>query len=152
MPQRMSCIFAKLPIGLRGASSSSDARPGRCRIARHWRILRSTMQIRHAPGSVCGGSRNCNRTRGSAPGRWQCGGEGAARERDLPRSWILSDTAMFEAAHTNPGTPQALRQALHLAEDYPAALVEGLLGTLRSASAQDPQDLAPSRDARPTAE
>lgn len=106
--------------------------------ARAWERVRGLAQLQPHP-----------RQRARAVAVWR---EREARERDLPRSWILSDTAMFEAAHTNPGTPQALRQALHLAEDYPAALVEGLLGTLRSASAQDPQDLAPSRDARPTAE
>ncbi len=78
--------------------------------------------------------------------------EHEARGRDLPRSWVLSDNAIFDAAHINPDTPQALRHALHLPEDYPAALVEGLLETLRKASQQPPEDLAPGRDTRPTAE
>jgi ribonuclease D len=106
--------------------------------ARAWERVRGLAQLQPHP-----------RQRARALAVWR---EGEARERDLPRSWILSDTAIFDAAHINPDTPQALRQALHLAEDYPAALVKGLLETLRSASQQDPQDMEPGRDARPTAQ
>jgi ribonuclease D len=106
--------------------------------ARAWERVRGLAQLQPHP-----------RQRTRALAVWR---EREARERDLPRPWILSDTAIFDAAHINPDTPQALRQALHLPEDYPAALVEGMLKTLRSASQQDPQDLAPGRDTRPTAE
>jgi ribonuclease D len=78
--------------------------------------------------------------------------EREARERDLPRSWILSDAALFDAAHINPTAVGSLRQELHLSEDFPAALAEGLLDTLRTASAQDPPDMTPGKDMRLTAE
>jgi ribonuclease D len=114
-------------------SSLYDADP-----ARAWERVRGLAQLQPHP-----------RQRVRALAVWR---EREARGRDLPRSWILSDTAMFEAAHLNPDTPLGLRQALRLPDDYPAALAQGLLGTLLSASQQEPQDLAPGRDARPTAE
>ena len=105
---------------------------------RAWERVRGLAQLQPHP-----------RQRARALAVWR---EREARERDLPRSWILSDTALFDAAHSNPSTLQSLRQALHLSEDFPAALAEGLLETLRAASAQGPPDMAPSKDMRLTAE
>jgi len=106
--------------------------------ARAWERVRGLAQLQPHP-----------RQRARALAVWR---EREARERDLPRAWILSDTAIFEAAHINPATLSSLRQALQLSADYPAALAAGLLETLRAASAQDPPDMTPSKDMRLTAE
>lgn len=106
--------------------------------ARAWERVRGLAQLQPHP-----------RQRARALAIWR---EREARGRDLPRSWILSDTAIFDAAHINPATRQELQQALHPPDDFPAALAEGLLETLREASEQDPSDMAPAKDTRPTPE
>src|SRR5450755_3250036 len=106
--------------------------------ARAWERVRGLAQLQPHP-----------RERARALAIWR---EREARARDLPRAWILSDAAMFDAAHLNPTTGQELQQALHPPDDFPAALAEGLLETLREASRRDPSDMAPGKDARLTAE
>jgi ribonuclease D len=106
--------------------------------ARAWERVRGLGQLQPHP-----------RQRARALAVWR---ERVARERDLPRPWILSDTALFDAARNNPATVPSLRQELHLSDDYPAVLAEGLLNALRAASAQDPSDMAPGKEMRLTAE
>jgi ribonuclease D len=64
--------------------------------------------------------------------------EKIARNRDLPRAWIMPDTAIFAVAQ---GAPPPLNDAL-------AANLESAL----AAAADQPQDQEPSVDARPTPE
>jgi ribonuclease D len=78
--------------------------------------------------------------------------EREARARDLPRPWILPDAGILDAAQSNPPDVQALRQRLRLPEDYPDALAGGALEALQASSQQDPHDMEPGRDLRPTAE
>lgn len=114
-----------------GDAALYDADP-----AHAWQRLRGLAQLQPRP-----------RGRARALAVWR---EGEARGRDLPRSWILSDTAIITAAHLDAVALPALRVALELPDDYPAALSEGLLATLAEASRQDPSDMNPARDARPT--
>jgi ribonuclease D len=74
--------------------------------------------------------------------------EKLARERDLPRAWILSDPAIFAIAHADPKTPAALEAVEPLNEKFAATL----LAALEAASAVPPADLEPVQDARPTPE
>jgi ribonuclease D len=106
--------------------------------ARAWERVRGLAQLQPHP-----------RQRARALAIWR---EREARGRDLPRSWILSDNGIFDAAHINPATRDELQRALQLPDDFPAALAEGLLATLREATAQEPADLTPGKDARPTPE
>ncbi len=77
--------------------------------------------------------------------------EGLAREKDLPRAWILPDAAIFSIAQANPTTPAALESVQPLNEK----LAAGLLSALAAAAADpgdDSLDLQPALDARPTPE
>src|SRR5271168_330304 len=59
-----------------------------------WVRLRGVAQLAPAP-----------RARAKALAIWR---EKLARERDLPRAWILSDAAIFSIAQANPATPAQL--------------------------------------------
>jgi ribonuclease D len=74
--------------------------------------------------------------------------EKLARERDLPRAWILSDAAIFAIAHANPKTPAALDTVESMNEKFAATL----LAALDVASGAAPEDLEPVQDSRPTPE
>ncbi len=106
--------------------------------ARAWERMRGLAQLQPHP-----------RSRARALANWR---EREARERDLPRSWILSDTAIFDLAQVNPPDSGALRRLRSLPEDLPEALASALLAALQEASRQEPHDMEPGRDARPTAE
>jgi ribonuclease D len=84
------------------------------------------------------------RSRAKALAVWR---ERLARERDLPRSWILSDAAIFAIAHANPATPAALEAVQPMNEKFAATLLEALRG-----SSVDASDREPVQDARPTPE
>jgi ribonuclease D len=71
-----------------------------------------------------------------------------ARERDLPRAWILSDAAIFSIAHANPASAAALEAVQPLNERLSATLLEAL----NAASGADPADQEPGQESRPTAE
>src|SRR5580698_8258341 len=73
------------------------------------------------------------RTRAKAAAVWR---ERLARDRDLPRAWILPDAAIFAVAH---GSPPPLNDGL-------AASLQGALAE----ASQDAQDQEPPQDARPT--
>lgn len=80
--------------------------------------------------------------------------EGLAREKDLPRAWILSDAAIFSIAHANPATPAALESIQPLNEKLSAGLLAALAAAAAApADAADATlDLQPALDARPTPE
>ncbi|HEY0799573.1 MAG TPA: HRDC domain-containing protein, partial [Steroidobacteraceae bacterium] len=73
--------------------------------------------------------------------------EKLARDRDLPRAWILSDAAIFAIAQADPKTPAALEAAEPMNEKFAASLLEAL-----DASSSAPTDLEPVQDSRPTPE
>ena len=85
------------------------------------------------------------RARAKAVAVWR---EKLARERDLPRAWILSDAAVFSIAHANPANAAALEAVQPMNERFAATL----LRALALASEDGPQDLAPVQDSRPTPE
>ncbi|HEY2686568.1 MAG TPA: ribonuclease D [Steroidobacteraceae bacterium] len=72
--------------------------------------------------------------------------ERLARERDLPRSWILDDAALFAVAHAAPKSPAALESIKPLNARFAASLLETL------AAATEDSDDAPPMDLRPTPE
>jgi ribonuclease D len=102
--------------------------------ARAWERLRGIGQLPPEP-----------RARAKAIAVWR---EKLARERDLPRTWILSDAALFSIAQANPTTAAALDAVSPMNEKFAATLLDALA----TAAAGDLQDLAPGQDARPTPE
>ena len=96
-----------------------------------WERLRGIGQLAPEP-----------RGRAKAIAIWR---EKAARERDLPRSWILSDAAIFSIAQANPASPAALDAVQPMNERFAAALLDALA----SSSTDDAQ---PAQDLRPTPE
>ncbi len=106
--------------------------------ARAWERLKGLAQLEPAP-----------RTRARAVAVWR---ERLARERNLPRSWILADTAVFAVAHSAPQTRAALAAVPGIPatfnEGFAAGLLEALNGAADGASGED----APARAARPTPE
>jgi ribonuclease D len=102
--------------------------------AQAWERLRGIGQLPPEP-----------RARAKAIAVWR---EKLARERDLPRAWILSDAAVFSIAHANPTTPAALDAVQPMNQKFAATLLDALA----IAAADGPRDLAPVQDARPTPE
>jgi ribonuclease D len=74
--------------------------------------------------------------------------EKLARARDLPRTWILPDAAIFSIAHGNPASPVELDAVQPMNEKFAQTLFEAL----HAASGAALTDLEPSQDSRPTAE
>ena len=67
-------------------------------------------RIPHRLGSGCAASANWRRqprARAKAIAVWR---EKLARERDLPRAWILSDAALFSIAQANPAHGRRARR------------------------------------------
>ena len=102
--------------------------------AQAWERLRGIGQLAPEP-----------RARAKAIAVWR---EKLARERDLPRAWILADAAVFSIAHANPATAAALDAVQPMNEKFAATLLDALA----LSSAGDLQDLAPVQDSRPTPE
>jgi ribonuclease D len=98
-----------------------------------WERLRGIGQLAAEP-----------RSRAKAVAVWR---EKLARERDLPRAWILADAAIFSIAHANPATPAALEAVQPMNEKFAATLLEALRNASVSAA-----DHEPVQDARPTPE
>jgi ribonuclease D len=78
--------------------------------------------------------------------------EKLARERDLPRAWIISDAAIFAVAQANPASRAALGAMHAMPANFNDAFAASLLRTLEEESAVPVTDLNPSQDARPTPE
>jgi ribonuclease D len=102
-----------------------------------WKRLRN---IRQLPLSM--------RTRAKALAVWR---EKTARERDLPRGWIVSDDTIFKIAERAPATRAALDAAVAPQKPLSDSLAEGALQAAR-ASAEERAESEPSRDPRPTPE
>jgi ribonuclease D len=77
--------------------------------------------------------------------------EKLARERDLPRAWIIPDAAIFAVAHANPTSRTALGALSAMPANFNEAFAASLLKTLHEAP-QHPPDDSPTQDARPTPE
>jgi ribonuclease D len=102
--------------------------------AQAWERLRGIGQLPPEP-----------RARAKAIAVWR---EKLARERDLPRAWILSDAALFSIAHANPSAAAALDALQPMNEKFAATLLDALA----LSNAGEVQDLAPVQDSRPTPE
>jgi ribonuclease D len=89
------------------------------------------------------------RARAKAIAIWR---EKLARERDLPRSWIISDAAIFDVAQANPASRAALGALHSLPANFNDGFAAALLRTLEEESTRPVTDLNPSQDARPTPE
>jgi ribonuclease D len=77
--------------------------------------------------------------------------EKLARERDLPRAWIIPDPALFAVAQANPVS----RSALGALNAMPPHFNDGFAASLLQALHDDSSgaiDLNPGQDTRPTAE
>jgi ribonuclease D len=99
--------------------------------AQAWERLRGIGQLGPEP-----------RGRAKAIAIWR---EKLARERDLPRAWILSDAAIFSIAQNNPATAAALDAVQPMNERFAAALLDALAHS-------SIEDAEPAQDARPTPE
>ncbi len=77
--------------------------------------------------------------------------EKTARQKNLPRGWVLDDEALFRTAESPPETPAALAATLSSRRPMGEALAEELLAALRD-GAGEPLDTAPALDSRPTPE
>jgi ribonuclease D len=101
--------------------------------SKSWQRLRGIAQL--APAA---------RGRAKAIAVWR---ERLARERDLPRAWILADAAIFSIAHAAPADAAALEAVQPLNERFAA----GVLEALRAAAAAPLEEGEP-QELRPTAE
>jgi ribonuclease D len=106
--------------------------------AQAWKRLRGLKQLPPAP-----------RARARVIAVWR---ERLARERDLPRGWILSDAAIFKLAEANPSTRAALGMVAELPQPMNDAIAGSLLDTLRESPRAEETDLTPGQEARPTPE
>jgi len=106
--------------------------------AQAWERLRGLQQLPPRP-----------RARAKAIAVWR---EQVARDRDLPRAWILPDAAIFDLAHTNPETPGALRSVRSLPANYNDGFAAAVLDVLATESRGEPSDASPVQDQRPTPE
>jgi ribonuclease D len=97
-----------------------------------WARLRGVSQLPPAP-----------RARAKVIAMWR---ESAARERNLPRAWILSDAAIFSIAEANPATAADLDAVQPLNEKLAGTLLEAL----NTSSSTELTDLEPSQASRPT--
>jgi ribonuclease D len=103
-----------------------------------WQRLRGLQQLPPRP-----------RARAKAVAVWR---EQAARDRDLPRSWILPDAAIFELAAANPTSVGALKSLRSLPANFNEDFALALLQCLRADAELEPTDQHASQDLRPTAE
>jgi ribonuclease D len=102
--------------------------------SKSWQRLRGIAQLEPKP-----------RARAKAVAVWR---ERMARERDLPRAWILSDAAIFSIAHAAPVDAAALQDVQPLNERFTA----GVLEALHSAAAGPLDESEALQDSRPTPE
>jgi ribonuclease D len=106
--------------------------------AQAWERLRGISQIGPGP-----------RARAKSVAIWR---EKLARERDLPRAWIIPDIAIFAVAQANPGSRAALNALNAMPANFNEAFASSLLRTLQEESTQPVTDQEPSQDSRPTPE
>jgi ribonuclease D len=106
--------------------------------AQAWERLRGIGQLDSKP-----------RARAKSIAIWR---EQLARERNLPRAWILTDAALFAVAQANPTSRAALAALDSVPVNFNEAFAAGLLRTLHEESQQPIEDSSPSQDVRPTPE
>jgi ribonuclease D len=94
-----------------------------------WERLRGIAQLSPQP-----------RARARIIAAWR---ENVARERNLPRSWVLPDTAIFDIAHADPAAP---------GDSLPPGLFEALRDAAGARTGSNAPDDAPAQESRPTAE
>jgi ribonuclease D len=101
-------------------------------LSQSWTRLKGIAQLPAAP-----------RARAKAVAVWR---ERVARERDLPRAWIIPDPAVFAIAYNNPSTAQALESIHKLNERFATSLLEVLRDMIPPQSEDDemPADLRPT--------
>jgi ribonuclease D len=106
--------------------------------AQAWERLRGLGQLERKP-----------RARAKSLAIWR---EKLARERDLPRAWIIPDAAIFAVAEANPTSRAALARVPAMPEKFNEAFAASLLRTLH----EEPDDSGAGedriQDARPTPE
>jgi len=78
--------------------------------------------------------------------------EKLARERDLPRAWIIPDPAIFAVAQANPVSRSALGALNAMPANFNDTYATSLMHALHDESAATITDLNPGFDARPTPE
>jgi ribonuclease D len=115
-----------------------DARFHELDVGTAWTRLRGLRQLPPAP-----------RARARALAVWR---EKLARERDLPRGWIIPDTAIFDLAQINPTSRAALGAVRSLPQPMNNAIAQSLLEALRENSQAEVTDQEPGKDSRPTPE
>jgi ribonuclease D len=103
-------------------------------LSKSWQRLRGIAQLEPK-----------TRARARAIAIWR---ERLARERDLPRSWILADASVFTVAHAAPQDAAALEAVQPLNERFAASLLK----TLSEIADQALVDLEPAQEGRPTPE
>ncbi len=89
------------------------------------------------------------RSRARALAVWR---EKMARERDLPRGWIISDAELFKLAELNPATRAALASVPSLPANLSDAITDSLLEALREGTGRLAADDEPAEGSRPTPE
>jgi ribonuclease D len=104
-----------------------------------WERLRGIAQLAAAP-----------RARAKAIANWR---EKLARSRDLPRSWILADAALFAIAQGNPTNRDGLERIQPLNDKFAATLLDALNGvTAEGESEEAVQDLRPTPEQKALAD
>lgn len=78
--------------------------------------------------------------------------EHLAREKDLPRSWILSDAAIFNLAHADARSAQQVHAAAPETAGWSEAVMARLLEAITTSEAIQVSAEALAQDARPTPE
>ncbi|HEX3914642.1 MAG TPA: ribonuclease D [Steroidobacteraceae bacterium] len=98
--------------------------------AQAWERLRGLAQLDPEP-----------RGRAKAIAVWR---EKLARERDLPRAWILPDAALFAIAQANPASLAALDAVQPMNDKLAATLLEALAGSGAATDSEPAQELRPT--------
>ncbi len=106
--------------------------------AQAWERLRGVTQLNPLP-----------RARAKGIAVWR---EKLARERDLPRAWIIPDAAIFAVAQANPTSRAALNALPAMPANFNDGFAADLLKTLQEKSTAPVTDMNPSRDSRPSPE
>jgi ribonuclease D len=123
---------------LQDCAALEDARLYEPDVDMAWKRLRGLRQLPPVP-----------RARARTLAVWR---ERLARERDLPRGWIIPDAAIFDLAQINPTSRAALEAVRSLPQSMNAVIANSLLEALREDSRAEVADHEPGQDSRPTPE
>ncbi len=78
--------------------------------------------------------------------------EHLAREKDLPRSWILSDSAIFNLAHADPRSTPQVHAAASETAGWSEPVLASLLDAIKTSESIQASPEALAQDMRPTPE